>query len=517
VIAAVAVVGAMPLGVAGSATGAPPRAPLTIPALRHWAPAGGAFRFDDSTEIDVANGARGAVREATVLAGDLGEALDQRVPVVLGGPPEPGDVLLRIVTADPALGREGYRLHVTNVLTISAPTATGLFYGGRSLLQLVHQGRSIPRGTALDWPTYPQRGLMVDVSRTVYSTHWVLREIRRLAALKLNVLHLHLTDDQRWAIASRNYPGVVARHAFSRADIRRILRAARRDHVTVIPEIEMPGHMAAFLKRHTDLILRPIGVVPPTTSATYSTDKLDITSRAALQAVRRILEEYLPMFPGKYWDMGTDEYLSPAEYPLFPQLATYAIAKYGVGATPADAIHGFINWVDRIVRAHRKTLRIWNDQVGGTGRVPVNTDVVIDWWDSFSPFGDTVTVAPETLLGHGYRVLNAGWYPNYYTADIGPVSGKASLPGVYQNWQVNEFEGTQIGDVVSSKQTVPADSPGLLGAALSVWGPLAETTAQTARGIEARLAVLAQKTWNSRPQEAGYAGFQRDQHRVGLP
>ena len=143
--------------------------------------------------------------------------------------------------------------------------------------------------------------------------------------------------------------------------------------------------------------------------------------------------------------------------------------------------------------------------------------MVIDWWDSFSPFGDTVTVAPETLLRHGYRVLNAGWYPNYYTADIGPVSGKASLPGVYRNWQVNEFEGTQIGDVVSSKQTVPADSPGLLGAALSVWGPLAETTAKTARGIEAHLAVLAQKTWNSRPPAAGYAGFQRDQHRVGLP
>src|SRR6202012_1493162 len=108
----------------------------------------------------------------------------------------------------------------------------------------------------------------------------------------------------------------------------------------------------------------------------------------------------------------------------------------------ADAIHAFINWIDRIVRAHGKVLRIWNDQVGLGGRVPVNRDVVIEWWDSFSPDGDSLTVAPQTLIDQGYRVLNAGWYPNYYTPNIGPVSGKASLPGVYSGWQVNQFDGT---------------------------------------------------------------------------
>jgi hexosaminidase len=409
-------------------------------------------------------------------------------------------------------------LEVSRVVRITAPTATGVFYGGRSLVQLLHQGVSIPQGFGLDTPRYPERGLMVDASRTTYSTKWMLREIRRLAALKLNVLHLHLTDDQRWAIASKRFPSIVAKRHFTRADIRRIVRVADRYHVTVIPEIEMPGHMASFLSRHPALILKPVAVIGGATSQQYITDKLDITNPKALTAMRRILEEYLPLFPGRYWHMGVDEYLSPAEYAAFPQLATYAISKYGPGATPADAIHGFINWVDRIVRAHHKTLRIWNDQMAGTGRVPVNSDVVAEWWTSVSPLGDPVTVAPATLLNRGYRVVNAGWYPNYYTADLGPVAGKASLPDVYADWTVNEFDGQSLKNgTVLTTQHVPAHSPGLLGAKLNIWGPLPESTAQTAAGVEPHLAVLAQKTWGGPRLAPTYAGFVREMHRVGLP
>jgi hexosaminidase len=346
----------------------------------------------------------------------------------------------------------------------------------------------------------------------------VLREIRRLAALKLNVFHLHLTDDQRWGISSRTYPEVVARHAFTRADIHRILRLAHRDHVTVIPEIEMPGHMAAFLAHHPALELKPAGAVGSAKSQQYVTDKLDITNPKALVAMRRILDEYLPLFPGPYWDMGNDEYLTAAEYPAYPQLATYAATTYGPGATPADAVHGFVNWVDGIVRAHHKTLRLWNDQMGGTGVVPVNPDVVVEWWTNVSPFGDSMTVSPSALLADGYRILNAGWYPNYYTDDLGPVAGKAKLPGVYAHWQVNQFDGQELKDgTVTSMQTVPAGSPGLLGTTLNVWGPLKETTAQTAAGIEPHLAVLAQKAWGSTLPTATYRGFAREMREVGLP
>ncbi|HVS68539.1 MAG TPA: family 20 glycosylhydrolase, partial [Mycobacteriales bacterium] len=319
-------------------------------------------------------------------------------------------------------------------------------------------------------------------------------------------------------IESRSFPALASKGAFSRADIARILRLAHRDHVTVIPEIEMPGHLAAFLAQHPGMELKPAAVVGSSTSQQYLTDKLDITNPKALVAMRRILDEYLPMFPGPYWDMGVDEVLPPAEYPAFPQLATFATAQYGPGATPADALHGFINWVDQIVRAHHKTLRIWSDQMGGTGVVPVNPDVVAEWWTSASPLGDSVTVAPSTLLSRGYQVLNAGWYPNYYTDDLGPVAGRADLAGVYKSWTVNQFDGQELKNgTVTSRQKVPANSPGLLGTTLNIWGPLKESTEQTAAGIEPHLAVLAQKAWDSPLPAATYHGFVRDTHRVGLP
>jgi hexosaminidase len=513
-------VGGSQSALARSATPTVHPPPLAIPSIGHWYHGRGKWKLGDKARILVWPKRSGLVEVGDQLATDLRREVGRRLPVLERRTGyRRGDVVLRY-SRDLArrLGHEGYAFEVSRVVRITAPTTTGVFYGGRTLLQLLHQGRSIRQGFGLDDPRYPERGLMVDASRTTYSTAWVVREIHRLAALKLNVLHLHLTDDQRWAVTSKSYPSIVAKHAFTRADIRRILRVAKRNHVTVIPEIEMPGHMAAFLARHPGMELKPAAVVGSSTSQQYVTDKLDITNPKALAAMRRILEEYLPLFPGPYWDMGCDEYLSPAEYVLFPQLATYAVTHYGPGATPADVIHAFINAIDRIVRAHHKTLRIWSDQMGGTGVVPVNTDVVAEWWSSISPLGDAVTVAPSTLLARGYRVLNAGWYPNYYTDNLGPIAGRADLTDVYKNWEVNQFDGQELTTgTITTMQTVPAASPGLLGTTLNIWGPLEESTEQTAAGIEPRLAVLAQKAWGSRPPAATYAGFARAMRRVGLP
>jgi hypothetical protein len=135
-----------------------------------------------------------------------------------------------------------------------------------------------------------------------------------------------------------------------------------------------------------------------------------------------------------------------------------------------------------------------------------------------SPLGDPVTVAPSMLLNGGYQVLNAGWYPNYYTDDLGPVAGRANLPDVYSGWEVNEFDGQELKNgTVTTRQTVPANSPGLLGTTLNIWGPLKESTEQTAAGVEPHLAVLAQKAWGSHLPSPTYAGFARDMRRVGLP
>jgi hexosaminidase len=383
-------------------------------------------------------------------------------------------------------------------------------------LQLIRAGGAIPCGRARDWPRYPERGLMLDTARTVYPRSWIEAEIKQLANLKLNLLHLHLTDDERWGIASDTHPEIVSPGALSKADVRDILNTAARYHVEVVPEIDMPGHLAALLAKHPDLELSFLGVLSSNTPTTYLTDKLDIADPAALRIVRQLLDEYLPLFPGRYWDLGADEYLSPLEYALYPQLAAYALNTYGPTASVADAIHGFINWVDGIVRERGKTLRVWNDQLAGTSVVPVNPDVVVDWWINTSPFGDPLALAPATLISQGHRVLNAGWFPTYYTGDLGPVEGKSNMQQAYENWRVNEFSGPELsGDIRQSPQTVSPNDHNVLGSTLDVWGPLPETIAQTAAGIAPRLAVIAQKTWDSPPLTASYPQFQRIAAAVG--
>jgi hexosaminidase len=427
-----------------------------------------------------------------------------------------GDVELRR-TPPRAVGPQGYRLAVGSTIQIAAQSRRGVFYGGRTLIQLLMQHRSIHHGVARDRPGYRQRGLMVDCSRTVYTVGWILREIRAMALVKQNLLHLHLTDDQRWGVASKAFPKVVSPGAFSYADIRRILRVAKRYHVEVFPEVDMPGHMAAFLARHPHLMLKPLvagGSLPP---QQYLTDKLDITNPIVRRDVRKMVLEYMKLFPGRYFDMGTDETLVPPEVAVFPQLETYAVQKYGPGATASDALHGFINWVDRVVRKHGKVLRIWNDQMGGTGVVPVNRDIVVDWWTGVSPLSDPVTVAPRTLLDKGFKIVNAGWYPNYYASDIGPASGKSPMAKVYREWHVYEFDS--VADKNGNQLTiqhVPAHHPHVLGDAMSIWGPLPESTKQTAKGIAPSLAVIAQKTWRTPPLFASYSRFARLMKRLGI-
>jgi hexosaminidase len=493
--------------------------PQTIPALRQWHGTAGKWRVERSSRIVVGRRRHGLSRDGHLLARDLRAVLHRRLPVVRVAPRAAGagDIALRVRPSMPGLRGGGYRMRVGMAIHIEAPRRLGAFYAGRTLIQLLRQHPWVRRGVARDRPTYRQRGLMVDCGRTAYSTGWMIREIRELALLKFNVLHLHLTDDQRWGVASKAFPGVVSPDAFSYRDIRRILRVAHRYHVRVFPEIDMPGHMAAFLAKHPDLELKPLLVGGSNPPQQYLTDKLDITNPVVLRDVKKMVLEYLRLFPGRYFDMGDDEVLVPPDVAVFPQLEAYAVQKYGVGATASDALHGFINWVDGIVRRHGRTLRVWNDQLGGTVRVPVRHDIAVDWWTGVSPLSDPFTVAPRTLLDRGFRILNAGWYPNYYASDIGPASGKSPMAKVYREWHVYEFDsvadksGHQL-----SVQHVPAHDPRVLGDAMSIWGPLPETTAQTQRRIARRLAVIAQKTWNTPLLTTSYSRFERLMARVGV-
>ena len=477
---------------------APAGPPHVVPALQQWHPANAPFSLTGSSTIVIATGHAADLQPtADQFAQDLqsvvgGSALTVRT----GGPSDvhTGDIMLELGSADPQLGDEGYNLKIAASITVSAPTDDGVFYGTRTLLQMFHRGKALAGGTARDWPSYADRGLMLDTAAKFFPVTWLENEIREMSYFKLNMLHLHLADVQWFRLESTEHPELTAPDHYSKADISALVSFAARFHVQIVPEIDMPGHTAEIIASHPDLAL-PNAVGPSGPSV------IDVTNPDAYTLLQQIIEEFLPLFPGKYWDAGTDEYLS--DYSNQPGLLAYAQAHYGPNAIAADAYYGFVNWVDALVRSHGKVLRIWNDSVADDGVVQVNKDVVVEYWRHTGSQLD-----PTQLADAGYQVFNASWTPTYYVLSTGDIGDKPDSSAIYTSWDPTVFQDSNTDPPVTLNSQ---EAAAVTGSDINVWcdAPDAETFGQIASGLADPLRALTQKTWGSPNPTATYAGFQK--------
>jgi hexosaminidase len=227
---------------------------------------------------------------------------------------------------------------------ITGPDEAGVFYGTRTLKQAVRSGGAMPEGVVRDRPDRPQRGLNVDIARKHFTAGWIEDRLREMADLKLNQLGLHFSDDQAFRIQSDSHPEIVSDPHLTKAEVRRTLALAARLHITVVGEIDSPGHLGAVLRAHPQLQLRNVQGVP-------RQGAIDISNPASAKIVDDLLREYTALFGGAWFHVGADEYQAltvsdPAA--SYPQLATAARAKYGDGAGVQDLAEGWLN--DRAAR-----------------------------------------------------------------------------------------------------------------------------------------------------------------------
>ncbi|MFJ6723173.1 discoidin domain-containing protein, partial [Streptomyces sp. NPDC091259] len=249
---------------------------------------------------------------------------------------------------------------------------------------------------------------------------------------------------------------------------------------TIVPEIDTPGHMNAVLAAHPELRLK-------SNSGALSPDFIDLSLPASYALVKDLVGEYLPLFPGPYWHIGADEYVT--DYTKYPQLLDYARAHYGANATAKDTYYGFVNWADALVRAGGKTTRMWNDGIkSGDGTLGPNAAIVVEYWYTYG-------LTPQQLAAAGHIVANESWTPTYYVLG----GAKPDTKWMYETWTADRFEG---GGALSD----PAKNPGSL---LHVWcdNPTAESEDQIAAGIMYPLRALAQQTWGTPKPVATYAAF----------
>jgi len=289
----------------------------------------GAFVITDSTRIVVDAGGDEVRAVADSLAYSLGRATGHNPGIVEGGAgaPAKGAVHLVLARGAEALGDEGYELTVTtDTVMLRAPKVAGLFWGAQTIRQLVGpeagsaapSKREIPCVRITDSPRYAWRGLLLDCCRHFMTKDFVKRYIDLLAYHKMNVLHWHLTEDQGWRIAIRKYPRLTEVGAwrddggeryggfYSQEDIREVVAYAASRHITVVPEIEMPGHCTAALAAYPELSCTG-GPFPVETKWGVFKDVYCAGNDRTFEFLEDVLSEVMELFPSTYIHIGGDE------------------------------------------------------------------------------------------------------------------------------------------------------------------------------------------------------------------
>jgi hexosaminidase len=516
--------------------------PVTIPAIREWRSTAGWFLLNSNSRIVVSSSSSAPFelrRTAKLFAGELKSISGQAVAVIVQQNPIPreGDILLAIAPENQTLGDEGYNISIGPYIAIRARKSAGVFYGTRTVLQIIHQSTSgkgimLPRGDIRDWPQYQERGLMIDIARKYFTPQWLKQRVLDLAYLKMNYLHLHISDNEGFGIESSHpgfcRPGDVHPLAaacpcspsaksgvLKKAEVRDLITMAQRYFITVVPEIDMPGHMGAILcdKPYARFRLKGLFGIP-------NDSVLDITSKEAREFAKGLIDEYIGLFPGKYWHMGADEVLFPWEAWLFPSFENHAKEKYGPTASIKDTINDFVNEIDTFIhRQHSKSrvLRVWNDQVGnGVPKSAIAEDVTVDWWTDFP--GDPWL--PTPIVGGDHHIMNNGYWPTYYDTGGFFHPPNPDMGTAYESWSVEQFMGDFyfLPTAPSHPHTLPPDKKRLnLGAALNVWNdqPNFVNEVDVSNAIFEPLRVMAQKTWGSPALYSDFHSFQGAIRTVG--
>ncbi len=353
----------------------------------------------------------------------------------------PNSILFTRKDASPRLGAEGYELVVTtNCIVIRAPAQAGLFYGGQTLLQLLsfpeRAGADMPVGPAgltrlvapcvriTDWPRFPWRGLMLDVSRHFFNKAEVETILDEMAVYKLNRFHWHLVDDQGWRIQIAKYPqlteiGAWRRHDeiepsetnapsadkfrpdgryggfYTQQDIRDIVAYAAARHIMVVPEIEMPGHSEAALAAYpqfscfggpygtdNDLSIHD-GIYDPSNGGTF--DFLD-----------NVLDQVFKLFPGPYIHIGGDE----VRQNYWNRSAACRALMKREGLKSEDELQSyFIKRMERFVNSRGKILIGWSEIL--KGGLATNA-TVMDWIGGGIQAAETGHDAIMTPIDYSY-------------------------------------------------------------------------------------------------------------------
>lgn len=387
---------------------------------------------------------------------------------------------------------ESYQLDIqSNKITINATSDLGALHALETLLQLLQNSSTsyfFPSSTITDLPRFTWRGLMIDVARHFQPVDVIKRNLDAMAAVKMNVFHWHLTDDQGWRIEVKKHPKLTSMASdgsyYTQEEIKSIVKYADERGILVVPEIDVPGHASAILTAYPEIGSKMVGFsngtseknMQSTALATYAIERnagifnptLDPSNPKTYQLLSEIFDEVCPLFPGAYFHIGGDEN-EGKDWDSNPRIQDFK--KKNKLVTNHDLQTYFTMKLIPMLKKHGKQLMGWEEIM----TKDMSKDAIIHSWKGVNegvPAGKSLVDAAKggykTVLSNGYYVDLVYGVEEHYNVDPMP-----------KNAVLTEEEKARI-----------------LGGEATMWTELVTPTTIDSR-LWPRTAAIAERLWSA--------------------
>lgn len=467
------------------------QAPAVTPLLREWHGSSGLFLLQSDARIVLDPAYSGRLQTtALTFQQDLRVVTGRTVPIAEGSDPGSNTFFLTLRTRDSGLGDEGYTLDIDENVTINAHTSNGMFYGTRSVLQILRADpthKHLPKGFARDFPQYKERGFMLDLGRKFLPLPLLEDYVRMMSWYKFNDFQLHFNDNAMNAgestdwqhkyaafrLNSPAFPGLAAPDgSYTEQQIQELEVVANAHAVTITPEIDTPAHALALTQYH-----------PQLASPKYSKEFLDLNNPATYAFIDAIWNTFLPWFNTSEVHIGVDEY----------------------NTSDADKYRAYINHYDNFLRQKGKTTRMWGSLTEIQSNVKVNSDIVLEDWDNH-------WANPIDMANQGFQLINANGNLLYIVPHATYFHDFLNTRLLYQSWDPSVF------DVNNPALNLQPDDPHLLGGMFAVWNDLLGSITSD-RDITIRIQpafpVVGEKMWSGPTPNTSYEQFEQVVRQAG--
>ncbi|HET6862112.1 MAG TPA: family 20 glycosylhydrolase, partial [Pyrinomonadaceae bacterium] len=363
---------------------------------------------------------------------------------------------------------ESYKLEVTaDKAQLSAPTAVGAIRGLETVLQLLSSDRDgyfLPVVTVQDQPRFRWRGLMIDIGRHYEPPDVLKRNLDAMAAVKLNVFHWHLTEDQGFRIESKKFPKLHEMGSdglfYTQEQARDIIEYARQRGIRVVPEFDIPGHSTSWLVGHPELgsasgpysIERRAGIFEPA---------LDPTREEVYKFLDTFLGEMAALFPDEYLHIGGDEN-EGKQWDRNPKIQAFMKEK---GIKNNHALQAYFNQrLLKILEKHKKKMIGWDEIL----QPEIPTSAVIHSWRGTTALAEAVRKGYSGILSNGYYIDLS--YPTSQHYLVDPIPADTTLTSEEQK-RILGGEATMWGEYVGPETIDSRIWPRTAAIAERLWSP----------------------------------------------